>query len=286
MTDKTEEKTDEDLWNELEAADEKKAADVVEDAEEEPVAEEPAAEEPAAEPAAEVPPTVTISAAELHGIRSEMGRLRATIRKLEETKPAAAAEVTDEPTEQKPDEGQQAWDKFQEEYPEIAPQIERERKALTERAEKAEVRLAAIEAKVGPLIDDKAATTVKENVNTLVAAHPDWLDATGSKEFETWINQQPAAIIDIVNANGKEIIDPQGASKVLTLFKVETKWSPPKPKPKSDPKRDLQLEGARATRPTGGKPIDPTNASNDSKQSYWDEFERLDKKKAKTEARA
>lgn len=108
------------------------------------------------------------------------------------------------------------WNKFQEEFPEIAEGIVIREKAVSQSiGSQIDTKIGEINKKVDPLVqkthDDYAA-----NQNTILSdKHPGWKETVSSETFGKWLSEQPATVRGLVNSD-----DAQDASYLLDSFKL------------------------------------------------------------------
>lgn len=162
----------------------------------EPVAEEaPTQDEQPVDPLAGAPETVRKYVEELqrkaaeaeHAAKSQIGRVSALQKKVNELS-SAKTETANQAAPQPGDEG---WDKFKDDFPEIAGAIEK--------------RIADLDAKVGqatqPIQEMQRNAYVQSQYAALQAAHPDWQDVAGSNEFRSWLSVQPPTIQALITSD-------------------------------------------------------------------------------------
>lgn len=79
--------------------------------------------------------------------------------------------------------------------------------------------------------EDRRAGFVAAQEQALTVAHPDWRAACASKDFADWLDAQPAAVKQIVERNGKEVVDAAEAAAMVGSFKAHFALTHPRPQP-------------------------------------------------------
>lgn len=191
-----------------------------------------------------------------HSRRSIEGRIRSQQRRLEERRSAAA---------QQPDTSQEVdaaklLKEMAAEFPEIAAPIV----PLAEKISKIE----AVEKSRQEAADAQLDRDLEANDAAVEAKHPGWVEYLGKngEEFLKWVDDQPAAMRRVFHNNRTEILDPEGAIRMLDAFKQAHEptpepapvVTPPAPTPPLSSRRAAQLAASAspssavgAPRPTG-----------------------------------
>jgi hypothetical protein len=166
-------------------------------------------------------------------IRSDIGRQAALQRKvllLEEqlagrsaTPAATTAETATTPTSLRE---RPSIKKALEDYPEtgIGEVVEALDLTLAENAR--------LGRELSTITEDRRTGVMAAQEQALTAAHPDWVAATGSKEFADWLTAQPASVKQIVERNGAQVVDAEEAIAMVGAFKAHFALThPPIPQP-------------------------------------------------------
>lgn len=153
----------------------------------------------------------------------ELQRLKAAI-----TAPAPAPVKREIPAEVK---------KFNEDYPDLAVPTAMMLAPATEAVERMELRLAQIE-------QERYAGHVAAQEAALRADHPDFDQVKVSQEFAGWLAAQPVEIQQIAFNNSPNILNSASASKLVALFKAETRATEPSTQTQPSLKRQKQLDSA------------------------------------------
>lgn len=267
---------------------------------------EPTEETPAAPAAVEVPATVPAAPApavaatdiwssaspevraaheadlerERQKYRSDIGRQaahQARIKFLEEqlaartATPAAATTTTAEAPvalRERP-----AIKKSLEDYPEVVgPLLDAIEPALAENE--------SFRRELSTLSEHRRAGVIASQEQALEAAHPDWREACGSKEFADWLDVQPPAIRQIVERNGQQVVDAQEAIAMVGNFKAHFALTHPQTPPAVIPtpaptdlsaRRAAQLAAVTSV-PKGAPVAIPDGAPGGSEAALFDHF--------------
>ncbi|MEQ1888646.1 MAG: hypothetical protein ABL951_05630 [Alphaproteobacteria bacterium] len=137
--------------------------------------------------------------------------------------------------------------KYSEEYPEMAGPTAMMLAPTAEAVERIEARLREIDQEryIGHVTAQEAA---------LRADHPDFDQIKASKEFDDWLIAQPAEFRQIAINNSPNIVNSVSASKLVALFKAETRAPEPPAQTQPSLKRQKQLESASVPRVRGPAP--------------------------------
>lgn len=138
-------------------------------------------------------------------------------------------------------------------------------------------------------LDGEISDRLAEEGQKLLEAHPDFNQvASQNKELlDRWIQDQPKALRDAYEVNSQHIVDAEGASMVMTNFKAAlaaaSEGSDPTPPPSNkQAKRDRQMAGAQAapgrSQPATTNTVDPNSPD---RQAHWDEFEERDQRRSR-----
>jgi len=179
------------------------------------------------------------------------------------------------------------------EYPEVLGPVESAFKAL-------ETQMKEIGGKVGALSDVHATQETSIQDKIVATEVPDYDAVVDSTEFGKWFETAPEYVRDGVKRNGNGIVNGLEVVDIVKKFKAETGWVAPTPpasstapadkgaqpnKPKTDPKRKIQLDSATTPRPSGPPAASGQTPPDDADpQAHWDDFARMDEAKAKREA--
>ena len=113
-----------------------------------------------------------------------------------------------------------------EDYPETGIGV------VVERLDQSLADNAAMRRELSAVTDDRRAGVEAAQEQALTAAHPDWVAATGSKEFSDWLTAQPASVKQIVERNGTKVVDAEEAIAMVGAFKAHFALThPPIPQP-------------------------------------------------------
>lgn len=99
--------------------------------------------------------------------------------------------------------------------------------------------------------------------------HPDWTEVRpGSsmhEDFVKWVARQGEEIVEVVQANGQRIVDPEAVAEVLTMFKRDTgrlsRTDGARQGNGSDVRRRLQIVGAMGGRPPAQSTVPNTDVA-------------------------
>ena len=142
--------------------------------------------------------------------------------------------------------------KFNEDYPDLAGPTAMMLAPATEAVERIESRLQRIE-------QERFANHVAAQEDALNREHPDFPVIKTSKEFESWLIAQPAEIQQIAFNNSPHILNSASASKLVALFKAETRAAEIPVQTQPSLKRQKQLDSASVPLVRGPAPA-PDNA--------------------------
>lgn len=173
--------------------------------------------------------------------RSHRGRASALARQQTALKalPPAADEAADAT---RTAEDAENWEKFKDEYPEVAGPMETrfEKRLATLEAENANLK-----SQVTGITDGQLQDAINDEEALLVQRHPDWEQLTASKDFAAWLPGQPRYVQEGFARNGSVIADGQEAASLIDLFKDDHPV-PPQPGDKK-PAKETTNQG-KATR--------------------------------------
>ena len=156
-------------------------------------------------------------------------------------------------------------------------------------------RLDSIAEKVDAIDSDSEAqrlALLEAEQNLLLERHPDAFDVIekNADTFREWVEDQPKRIRDAVAQNVDAIIDADAVSEVVNEFKAFLSGGESAPaehetrNSRADHKRQRKLAGARTTRTTGQKrTVDPPPESDDP-EAQWDYWERFEKRRGRSDA--
>lgn len=112
-----------------------------------------------------------------------------------------------------------AFKRFQEDYGEIANPVADVTKALA-------ADIAELKAQLAPVVDATTATItgqhLKAEAEALDRLHPDWKAIAQKPEFAAWVQKQPDHVMELIRANGDQVVDHTQADTIMRLFKAET----------------------------------------------------------------
>lgn len=181
-----------------------------------------------------------------HARRSNAGRIRAMQQQIEELRQAQGqgqGQATD-PQEQTASQGQQPadgqqtasagtlaqdpnWQRFQQEYPEVAGPIASAIQGLETRNQTLERQLGQV---TGRLSEEDTAAEAER----LQEQHPDYGTVAADPRFREWYENQPPGVRQMVERNADAIQDADEAAVVLSLFKQSagiSQQQPQQPQP-------------------------------------------------------
>ncbi len=144
--------------------------------------------------------------------------------------------------------------------------------------------------------DKQALRQQRDELRSIVTAeeavfeneHPDGFDTivNNREVFDEWVDDQPRALRDIYAANKLVIVDGTAASVLVGMFKqalldVEGSQAPANPETeKLQHRRQRQLAGAQSIRtPSRQQASSRPAADSDDMQAHWDYFDRLEREK-------
>lgn len=287
--------TDEEIWNELTAADDTapldgEAADIEDNSDEDDAFgpdsdDDQAPNDEAPEDIGEADEDAT--PVDLHDqnarleteLKRRSGKVSALQRKVNALQKQLEASQS-APPEGDTEDDDRDLDSIAEEYEDVAgPLVKQVRKlqgrldefsaSNDHRAGQAEAELEAIEA---------------EQMDALLGEHPDGLDVIKNNRdvFREWIEDQPKKFRDIFETNKDFLVDGTGAALLINRFKIaigeETGSEEPTTEKRLQSRRQRQLSGAR-TAPAGrrGNGTAPLESLTDPDE-IWDYYERMDQK--------
>lgn len=189
------------------------------------------------------------------------------------------------------------WQKFQQEYPEIAGPM------ADVRAENESLRrqLGSVTATLKGLSENERTRLVGNQIEALSERHPDWQEVTDSDHFNSWLDMQPDLVRQLVAINGEAIVDADSGARALDLYKADypdrfaTSQEPsPEPAPGADAggptqtqqpnlstRRRTQLAAAASPRSSGpSAAVDNGPGEEASEEEWWDWWERQEQRKA------
>lgn len=102
------------------------------------------------------------------------------------------------------------WDKFAEQFPEIASAIETRFQDVKSKVE-------AVKAEIDPLAEDREERIRETGAAAIEAAHPQWTDTARSPEFKEWFSKQPVSLQGLASSE-----NPEDTIMVLDFFKAST----------------------------------------------------------------
>ena len=224
-----------------------------------------------------------IKAAE-HENQSNRNRASAQNRKIAELMAKPAAEQAAKPAA-KPEDAE-SWEKFKEDFPDTADQME---KRFGSRLETLEAENAALKGQVTGIETANTQQAINTEEAVLLKRHPDWQTFTASAEFVAWLPTQPRYVQEGLARNGAAIVDGEEAADLLDRFKddhaaPETTETPETtapaeetPKPATDTKtngkatrRTRRLESAVSTEPgTAGPGAGPPEGDFDAAFKHY-----------------
>jgi hypothetical protein len=184
------------------------------------------------------------------------------------------------------------WKRLKDDFPEIAEGFQAEIAAR-------DAEIAELRGTVGGLSQAEAERQVEANERSLAEDHADFAQVVGSADYAAWVQEQPEDIRAIIAKNGQFIVDPAGASRVLTLYKADRQrqrtgetGAGPGAAPTDqgqgtgenrpgNGKRARQMESSAPGPRTGGPRVtDGPPGPNASEQEAWDYLERQERKRA------
>jgi hypothetical protein len=148
---------------------------------------------------------------------------------------------------------------------------------------------------------------LEANVAAVEKDVPDWLSVTGNPDepndaaklqaFRDWVEDQPKKVREAAYRNADEIVNPKEAASVLAAYKdfrstqsgANNAGQEPRtpanavgaePTGSLSSKRALQLESSRGSRSTAPGPANGIAEDGDP-QVLWDQFEEMDRRKAR-----
>jgi hypothetical protein len=140
-----------------------------------------------------------------HAAKSQIGRVSALTRKLNEMSSKPAVEATQET----PLPGDSEWDEFKNDYPQIASQVEKRMDAVNK----------LLNEKVGqatqPIRELQHQQFLNGQFAALQAAHPDFQEVAVSSQFRSWLSAQPPTIQALITSE-----DASDASYLLSTYKA------------------------------------------------------------------
>ena len=251
--------------------------------------------------------------AAVQGRKSAEGRYAASQRRLDaliagtgdkpDDKPANRSQETetDKPAETEPSD---EWKQVMADYPEIAKPLADELARISAgyRAEidglkQTQAQMATALQTVG---EDRLAESSATQESIVREAHTDYDEIADSDEFVAWANEQPEFIRQGIHANAEMIVDGQGVSRILDMYKADkgiangkgngaAAGEPPgDEKPAADPVRQIQLASSRGTpAPSPGvQAREDTDGRPETEESVWAEVRAAEQRKQAAEARA
>ncbi len=125
------------------------------------------------------------------------------------------------------------WEKFEEEYPEVAgPISKRYGNELAElKAENAKLR-----GEVSGINHIQRQEAIDTEEAVLLDRHPDWKAETSTPEFSEWLPNQPRYVQDGFQRNGDTISDGDEAASLMDLFKAD--MAPPAGQAPAEPRKE------------------------------------------------
>lgn len=219
-------------------------------------------------------------------VRTQDGRLSAAARELADLKRRTAATIPDKgtsgDTDDDPSKGRkERLASTREEFPDIAGPVVEELESL--RAEisslreqsgrKASEDRAAAEQRISDIHEEQQREFLKE--------HADGFDviSKNAKMFQSWIEDQPKLIRDQFAINSEAIVDANGAALVVTRFKqalaeADASRSGGDSETRQQSRRERQRDGARETRGRRAPATTPDLPDDADPQELWAEMHR------------
>lgn len=295
------EKTDEQLWQEMEAED---AGNADDDATGD---DELAAQADMADPSDEDPSTADTTDGEgdnltngmdseqlqaqierlQHKLNSEKGRTAASRREIEELNGRiAAAEKTQQgnSNEDRLKERREKIKASTEEYADVVGPIAEHIADLEDRIDSLSAREKADLESMQSELKDR----MDQELGVFQQEHPDGFATimTNRDTFDAWIEDQPKALRDIYAANEQDIVDGNAAALLVGRFKEALLDGHENPAPANteqqrlSTRRERQLAGAASTRSSSRTPTASAPPKDGADPAvHWDYFEKLDRKK-------
>lgn len=213
--------------------------------------------------------------------------LRREVDTLKAGKPAGASAAAKDSVEPPKGFDDQAWKKFQDDYPEVAgPMI-----ALREETARVSAENAALKSELGGISAVHRERYLDEQYRRVIETHPDYDRIAKSDTFQAWYEQAPPYLRVGVERNGVVVVDGDEVAHIVSVFKSETgaggaaKPPPPRgggsPQPPVSDKRTLQLEAASTPRGKGPAKVHSGLPEPDDGEGMWNYLERQDAEAAR-----
>ena len=221
-----------------------------------------------------------------HRLDSDSGRISAFQRQVNDLKKGSKAAAAAKPTPNQiadamkgTDEG---WDKFQEDYPEVATAIDR-RLEMAGKAtqETVDQTLAPVVERQAQIETTVANTATQTKVDAVAEIYPTWSTAVQTPDFVDWLQKQPPGIAALSESD-----DTQDASALIGMYDdylvangkpTLKKETTPEPASKKDEEAagadESDLAKKRAQQLEDGTTIDSKNAKIDTGSDTGGDFE-------------